>query len=434
MTNESRQNRRLIFNLKWLYPGMKIKRWILLLILGILLITSGLAGLLITLRSSDSYSKYSVIILKAAYSLNLLVGIWLIIQALKKIFRTIVSLFLPQRENEFIDIAYQKRQLARGPKIVVVGGGTGLSTIIQGLKEYTVHTSAIVTVADDGGSSGRLRQQFDILPPGDIRSCLVAMADAEPLMRKLFQFRFRDDSEFAGHNFGNIFITAMTQLTGDFEQAIKESSKVLAIRGHVIPSTLRKVNLVASYNDGSQLQGETQIPRKGMPINRVFLNPADSAATPEALGAIKNADIILLGPGSLFTSIIPNLLIKDITAAIVSSPALKFYVCNIMTQHGETDNFSASDHLKALIKHSHPQVVNYCLVNTGSIAAWLMEKYKGEQATLVRPDIDKIRKLGYKVIADDFVAVNEVVRHNASRLTQLVLKVFHSKKYARHDK
>lgn len=401
------------------------------MILGILLITSGLAGVLITMRSSDSYSKYSVIILKTAYSLNLLVGIWLVIQAVKKIFRTIVSLFLPQREDEFIDIVYQKRRLARGPKIVVVGGGTGLSTIIVGLKEHTVHMSAIVTVADDGGSSGRLREQFDILPPGDIRNCLVAMADTEPLMRKLFQFRFAEDSEFAGHNFGNLFITAMTQLTGDFEQAIKESSKVLAIRGHVIPSTLHKVNLVAKYSDGSQIQGETQIPHQGKPIIQVFLNPEDSAATPEAISAINDADIILLGPGSLFTSIIPNLLIKEITTAIVNSSAFKFYVCNIMTQRGESDDFSASDHLKALIQHSHPRIVNYCLVNTGSISANLLEKYKGEYATLVRPDIDTIRKLGCKVITDDFVAVNEVVRHNATRLAHTILKVFHSKKYSK---
>ena len=430
MTKKSKTGPQSIFNFKWLYPGMKIKRWILLLILGILLITSGLAGLLITLRSSDSYSRYSLILLKVAYSLNVFAGIWLVIQAVKKTFRTIVSLFLPQREEEFIDIVYQKRQLARGPKIVVVGGGTGLSTIILGLKQHTVHISAIVTVADDGGSSGRLRDQFDILPPGDIRNCLVAMADAEPLMRKLFQFRFSKDSELAGHNFGNLFITAMTQLTGDFEQAIKESSKVLAIRGNVIPSTLRKVNLVAQYNDGTSTQGEAKIPLRGVPINKVSLNPGDCAATPEALSAIKDADIIILGPGSIFTSIIPNLLIKEITDAIVSSSALKAYVCNIMTQPGESDGFSASDHLKVLIDHSHPNIVNYCIVNNGSIPASLMEKYKEEGASYVSADVEKIRKMGYKVITDNLVTVKDVVRHNAHRLASIILKVFNSKKYA----
>lgn len=426
-----KSNSRTFFNIKWFYPGIKIKRWILLLILGILLITSGLAGLLLTLRSSDIAPLHSRILLEFAYSLNLLVGIWLIVQAIKKIFRSIISLFLPQREQEFIDIAYQKRQLVRGPKIVIIGGGTGLSTIIGGLKEHTSNISAIVTVADDGGSSGRLREQFDILPPGDIRNCLVALADTEPLMRRLFQFRFGNDSEFAGHSFGNLFITVMTKLTGDFEQAIKESSKVLAIRGNVIPSTLRKVTLVAQYKDGTQTHGEAKIPETTVPIDKVYLNPKDSAATPEAIRAIQDADVIILGPGSLYTSIIPNLLIREITDTIVYSKMLKFYICNIMTQHGETDNFSASDHLRVLIAHSHPRIADYCIINNGLIPKELLDKYKAEHASFVPTDIDKIRSLGYKVIADDLVDIKEAVRHNAQRLAQIIIKVFHSKRYAR---
>lgn len=430
MKKQSSSNLRKFFNIKWLYPGIKIKRWILLLILGILLIASGLAGGLITLRSSN-ISLLPSKILGIAYTLDFLIGVWLVIQAVKKIFRSIVSLFLPEREEKFIDIVYQKRQLARGPKIVVIGGGTGLSTILHGLKECTEHNSAIVTVADDGGSSGRLRQQFDILPPGDIRNCLVALADAEPLMHKLFQFRFDKNSEFAGHNFGNLFITVMTQLTGDFEQAIKESSKVLAIRGNVIPSTLSKVNLVAKYRDGTQTEGEAKIPEAGLPIERVRLSPESSTATPEAIKAIQDADIIVLGPGSLYTSIIPNLLIKEITAEIVNARALKFYICNIMTQHGESDNFTACDHVRALIAHSHPRVIDYCIVNNGKIPQHLLDKYKLENATFVEADIDNIRSLGYKVIVDDLVNVKEVVRHNAKKLAQIIIKVFSSTRHGR---
>ena len=431
MKKESKLNPHLFFNIKWFYPGIRIKRWILLLILGILLIATGLAGGLLTLRSSNIASIHSRILV-AAYTLDFIVGVWLVVQAVKKIFRSIVTLFLPQEEEKFIDIVYQKRQLARGPKIVVIGGGTGLSTILHGLKEHTNHNSAIVTVADDGGSSGRLRQQFNILPPGDIRNCLVALADTEPLMHKLFQFRFDKDSEFAGHNFGNLFITVMTQLTGDFEQAIKESSKVLAIRGHVIPSTLSRVTLVAEHKDGTQTEGEKNIPETGIPIDKVYLKPQGNPATPEATRAIQDADIIVLGPGSLYTSIIPNLLIKEITEAIVNSKAIKFYVCNIMTQHGETDNFTVSDHLRVLIAHSHPRIIDYCIVNNGLIPQDIIEKYKLEHSSFVGVDLDKIRSLGYKVIADNLVSItNKVIRHNDLNLAQIIVKIFNSKRHAR---
>jgi len=431
MKKESKLNPHPLFNIKWFYPGIRIKRWILLLILGILLIATGLAGGLLTLRSSNIASIHSRILV-AAYTLDFIVGVWLVVQAVKKIFRSIVTLFLPQEEEKFIDIVYQKRQLARGPKIVVIGGGTGLATILHGLKEHTNHNSAIVTVADDGGSSGRLRQQFNILPPGDIRNCLVALADTEPLMHKLFQFRFDKDSEFAGHNFGNLFITVMTQLTGDFEQAIKESSKVLAIRGHVIPSTLSRVTLVAEHKDGTQTEGEKNIPETGIPIDKVYLKPQGNPATPEATRAIQNADMIVLGPGSLYTSIIPNLLIKEITEAIVNSKAIKFYVCNIMTQHGETDNFTVSDHLRVLIAHSHSRIIDYCIVNNGSIPQDIIEKYKLEHSSFVDVDLDKIRSLGYKVIADNLVSVsNKVIRHNDLKLAQIIVKIFNSKRHAR---
>ena len=287
----------------------------------------------------------------------LLLGIIILIMGIKRLMQAFIAAIMPaSRENELVDILYQRKQLSRGPKIVSVGGGTGLATLLTGLKEYTSNITAIVTVADDGGSSGRLRQQFDILPPGDIRNCLVALADASTMMRDLFQFRFEKGSDLAGHNFGNLFITVMTRLTGDFEKAIRETSKVLALRGQVIPSTLNNVVLVAEHKDGSVTEGEDKIPKANKPIDKVFLRPAGSEATPEALRAIREADLIVLGPGSLYTSIIPNLLIKEITGAIAASRAMKVYVCNVMTQPGETDGYTASNHIKALIEHSHPRV------------------------------------------------------------------------------
>ncbi|MFH1640391.1 MAG: YvcK family protein [Candidatus Omnitrophota bacterium] len=293
--------------------------------------------------------------------------------------------------------------------------------ILSGLKEYTYNITAIVTVADDGGSSGRLRQQFDILPPGDIRNCLVALADAPTLMRDLFQFRFGKDSEMSGHNFGNLFITVMTQLTGDFEKAIKETSRVLALRGQVIPSTLSNVVLVAEHKDGTTTEGENKIPKAGLPIRKVYLSPFEYQATPEALKAIEEAQVIVLGPGSLYTSIIPNLLIKEITDTIVASSAIKIYVCNIMTQPGETDGYDTVDHIKALIKHSHPRIFDYCIVNSGEISKEMLKRYEQEKSYLVNCDTEEIKRMGYRVIEEDTVGISDVIRHDPEKLAKVIL-------------
>jgi uncharacterized cofD-like protein len=310
---------------------MKIKRWLLLLAVGIFLSGVGVAR----------FIQDRTPIWKFFDSLLILIGAYGTISGIRSLIKSIVTIFLPQlpQQKNFLDIMFQKRYLEKGLDIVVIGGGTGLSVLLHGLKDYTSNITAIVTVADSGGSSGRLREQFDVLPPGDIRNCLVALADAEPLMRQLFQFRFGGESDLKGHNFGNLFITAMTQVTGDFDQAIKESSKVLAIRGKVLPATLDNVVLLAEHIDGSLSEGEADIPKKRVPIKRVFLRPSDASATPEALKAIEEATLIIIGPGSLYTSILPNLLIKDITKALVKTDAKKVYVCNVLTQPGETENF-----------------------------------------------------------------------------------------------
>lgn len=316
----------------------------------------------------------------------------------------------------------------KGPKIVVIGGGTGLGTILRGLKEVSSNLTAIVTVADDGGSSGRLRREFGILPPGDIRNCLVAMADLEPLMEKLMQYRFGGDSVFAGHNFGNLFLTAMMNVTGDFEKAIEESSKVLAVRGRVLPATLEHVTLNAEFADGTVVCGESAIPLAGRPIARVFLEPENSKPVTESIVAIKEADVILLGPGSLYTSVIPNLLVADIAAAIRSSSATKVYVCNAMTQPGETDGYSASQHIQAIINHAGTGLIDYAIVNTGDIPARILGRYAEEGAKPVVADLERIKALGITPIAMDIIRKTSVIRHDALRLAELILELARRRK------
>ncbi len=312
----------------------------------------------------------------------------------------------------------------KGPKIVVIGGGTGLGTILRGLKEITPHLTAIVTVADDGGSSGRLRREFGILPPGDIRNCLVAMADIEPLMERLFQYRFTGSSNFAGHNFGNLFLAAMTEITGDFEVAIKESSKVLAVRGQVLPATPEHVVLKAELIDGRIITGESEIPKAKTPIKRVYLEPAGCKPVPEAVVALKEADIIILGPGSLYTSVIPNLLVAEIADAVRNSTAVKIYVCNAMTQPGETDNYSASQHLQAIIDHAGPGLVDIALVNTETITTEILERYTEEGAKPVRVDLDAITDLGITPLAVEVITKNNLIRHDASKLAQIIFGLY----------
>lgn len=316
----------------------------------------------------------------------------------------------------------------KGPKVVVVGGGTGLGTILRGLKEITSNLTAIVTVADDGGSSGRLRQEFGILPPGDIRNCLVAMADLEPLMEKLMQYRFEPGTVFEGHSFGNLFLTVMTNVSGDFVEAIKESSKVLAVRGQVLPATLEQVGLKADYVDGSVVRGESAIPKLRRPIERIHLEPENIKPVGAAITAIAEADIILLGPGSLFTSIIPNLLVEDIAKAIHDASAIKVYICNAMTQPGETDDYTASQHVEAIIKHAGKGLIDLAIVNTGKIPENILGKYAEEGGRPVVADLDRIKGLGISPIGVDIVSRGGVIRHDAAKLAALVDELVRNEK------
>ena len=399
--------------LKWFYPGIGIKRWVGLSTFGVILLILGTANL----RSEEFW------LVQLLDALVVISGIIILILGIKRMMRSFITVFVPSsRGTELVDILYQKKHLSRGPRIVAVGGGTGLSVLLSGLKVYSSNISAVVTVADDGGSSGRLRQQFDVLPPGDIRNCLVALADAPALMRDLFQFRFDSNSEFSGHSFGNLFLTVMTRLTGDFEKAIKETSKVLALRGQVIPSTLDNVQLVAHYQDGSMVVGEDLIPKALKPIARVVLTPGEPVATPDALKAIKEAQIIVLGPGSLYTSIIPNLLVRELSQAIAESEAIKVYVCNVMTQRGETDGYSVSDHIRALVSHSHAQILDYCVVNNGEVPGEVLGRYSKHNSQLVVNDRKKVEEMGYRVVEEDFSMIQDgVVRHDPEKLAKIVL-------------
>ena len=401
--------------LKWLYPGMRVKRWIILSTLGIILVVLG------TIDSVNEVKNQSIPVIGI---LLVICGIILIFTGIKRMVKSLVAIFMPvHKEKELVDLVYKKRQLSRGPKIVVIGGGTGLSVLLQGLKDYTSNLTAIVTVSDDGGSSGRLRQQFNILPPGDIRNCLVALADAEPLMRDLFQFRFQEGTELAGHNFGNLFITVMTQLIGDFDKAIKESSKVLAIRGQVIPSTLKRVILMAKHVNGTKTYGETKISKSTSPIKRVYLMPENCLPTDDALDAIANAEAIILGPGSLYTSVLPNLLVKNIPDAIAASGGVKIYICNVMTQSGETDSFTAYDHVKAINDHTGKNIIDYCIVNKGLVPNRFLEKYRKENAVPVKPDIDRITAEGIKVLADNVINTQDHVRHDAEKIAKNIVNL-----------
>jgi len=404
---------------KWLYPGIKVKRWVFASLFGVLIVG---IGAVFAVSPYPFVSIFGIVII--------LCGVLFIVLGMGKMIISLITLFLPQRERDIVNILYQRRFLERGPKVVAIGGGHGLSHLLLGLKEYTANLTAIVTVADSGGSSGRLREEFNIVAPGDIRNCLVALADAPALMGELFQYRFAEGDGLKGHNFGNLFLTAMVQITkGDFKKAVEESSKVLAIRGKVIPSTVHNVHLIAEYMDGRKTQGEAKIPQVNATIKRLSLTPEDVMPTDDVLTAIAQADIIVMGPGSLYTSILPNLIINGVSQAIAACSAYKIYVCNVMTQPGETDGFSASDHVRVLLEHTDAKLVDACLINDAVVSnEEALNRYRNENAYPVAADVDRIKALGVKVIASDLLSVADYVRHDSKKLTQALIKLIETQR------
>jgi uncharacterized cofD-like protein len=335
---------------------------------------------------------------------------------------------------------------SRGLSVVALGGGTGLSTLLRGLKEYVTRRrdpanvkhpigdlTAIVTVTDDGGSSGRLRRENRILPPGDIRNCMVALSQDEALLGRLFQYRFHAGHGLVGHNFGNLFLAALTHVTGDFAEAVRVSSKVLAIRGRIFPSTISNVSLVATLDGGRKVHGETRITASRKPIKKLTLFPRNVRPLPKALEAIQQADLILLGPGSLYTSILPNLLIPEIVNAIAKSKAPRVYISNLMTQPGETSGYALADHLRAIERHTPRRVIDWVVANRQAVSPEVAKRYRAQGAEPVAIDIPDLQKLGYRVVLDNLLEEHGVIRHNPARLARLLLEEFISGSHRNHE-
>ncbi|EKE04281.1 MAG: hypothetical protein ACD_20C00089G0001 [uncultured bacterium] len=410
----------------WLLPGLQIKRWFLLTFLGTFCIALGGAIVLELHPVNQSIELVRTLAQKSPSSItgSMVVGLGVIFFFLgwKKANSSIMDAIDPGDRAHLLETLYRRRKLNRGPKIVAIGGGTGLSTILKGLKHITNNITAVVTVGDDGGSSGRLREEMGVLPPGDIRNCIAALADEEDLVTELFQYRFKAGNGLEGHSFGNLFLSALCAITGDMVTAVKESSKVLAIRGQVLPATLDDMRLVAEMEDGRVIMGESHIPEAGGKIKKLRTEPANLHPLEDAVLAIEAADIIILGPGSLYTSIIPNLLIEDITEAISNSKAKKICICNIMTQPGETDDFSAADHVQAILEHAnYKNIIDAVFVND-SLPKNLALKYKAANSIPVKLDIENLKKLGVKVVIKRLIEKNKdgLVRHSPRRLARAV--------------
>ncbi|HEX6127441.1 MAG TPA: gluconeogenesis factor YvcK family protein [Candidatus Limnocylindria bacterium] len=409
---------------RWLYPGMHLKRWLVLVFGGITILALGTAIFLVDfyrnlpddspiylLTGAGLDRPIRAALVAAAGILLTGIGVW-------GLMRSIVSPFVA-RGDSVMEVLYTKRYLGRGPRIVAIGGGTGLSTLLRGLKGYSANITAIVAVADDGGSSGRLRQQLGIVPPGDIRNCIAALADAEPLMTQLMQYRFPPGSGLDDHAFGNLFIAAMTAVTGDFEEAVRESNRVLAVRGQVLPATSVPLNLRAILASGRHLSGQVAISHAEEPIERVSIEPEDVRANPEALERILEADLVVIGPGSLYSSVLPNLLISDIRDAVSAASGLRVYVCNVATQPGETGAFSAARHLEALFDHVGDDLIDFALIN-GNHAARRPEGWLGQPVIV---DERRLEELPVTVIEQDLVDVTNAHRHDSVKLASALIRL-----------
>ncbi|RCX11283.1 putative cofD-like protein [Anaerobacterium chartisolvens] len=407
----------------WFRPGIRVKRWIVLGAVGVASISFGLSFLV-----TEIYLSAIKIILSILLIIAGCVFIFLSVKYVAKTFFHAISnsgFRISLDSDRLSNLLYEKRILIKGPKIVAIGGGTGLSTMLRGLKAYSSNITAIVTVADDGGGSGVLRQDLGMLPPGDIRNCILALADTEPIMEKLLQYRF-EDGLLKGQSFGNLFLAAMDGISTSFEEAVRKMSDVLAVTGNVLPVTLQDMKLCAELEDGHIVCGESNIGRHNLShpgdIKRVFLENEDIIPLQEALDAISEADMLILGPGSLYTSIIPNLLVNGVENAIKNSHAVKVYVCNVMTQPGETDGYSVSDHIRALERHTYEGILDYCIVNTADIPEGLRLHYANDGAETVGVDSGILNKAGIKIIGADFVSIkSNFIRHDPVKLAATIM-------------
>jgi uncharacterized cofD-like protein len=418
---------------KWLSPGLLVKRWLLISASGVVLASLGLAiwtgmtPVFFMLRLLRNFLTWIATIIPNYISGPIVIatGILLILWGQTRSLNSITQVLMPEGDEELIDRLLHHRRLHRGPKIVAIGGGTGLSNLLRGLKDYSAKITAIVTVADDGGSSGRLRREIGVLPPGDIRNCLASLADEEKLLTELFQYRFRAGDGLVGHSFGNLFLTAMSDIAGDLEQAIAASSKVLAVRGEVLPATLSDVSLWAELADGRRIEGESSITKAKGKILKIGCTPANPPALPKAVEAFGEADFIIIGPGSLYTSVIPNLLVPEIADAIANSQVPRIYVCNIMTQPGETDGYTVADHIRAIDNACGRRLFDAVVVQGKVPSAKTLIRYSQENSSPVKLDREAVAQLGRRIVIANVMDEDEnmgLIRHNSQRLAGMLLR------------
>ncbi len=414
-------------SLHWFLPGLGVKRWLLLAAFGVVLLVDAVTRWFIAEGTGvhvneilddivDDYfpPAYLTWILGIGGLVALVAGTWMLLRSVVRIAR--------DRTPKGVRDALVGRRLQQGYKIVAIGGGTGLSTLLRGLKRRTSNLTAIVTVSDDGGSSGRLQKELGVLPPGDVRNCLVALADDEALVTDLFRYRFSEGGGLSGHSFGNLFLAAMTGVTGNFDHAIKESSRVLNVVGRVLPATLGAVRLCAELDDGTIVEGESNISSAKRRIKRVFFDSPAATPLDEVIDAIRDADAIVLGPGSLFTSVVPNFLVSRIAREVADAHAVKMYVCNVMTQPGETDGMTAADHVEALLANAAERVCDYVIVNDQPPSR-LLAAYAQEGQDPVEPDVDRITALGLEAVCASVIGETETVRHDPNKLATVVLGI-----------
>lgn len=418
---------------KWLSPGLLVKRWLLISASGVVLATLGLAiwtgmtPIFFFLQLLRNFLTWIAEVIPNYISGPVVIaaGVLLILWGQTRSLNSITQVLMPEGNEELVDRLINHRRLNRGPKIVTLGGGTGLSNLLRGLKDDSVKITAIVTVADDGGSSGRLRREIGVPPPGDIRNCLAALADEEKLLTELFQYRFRAGDGLVGHSFGNLFLTAMSDIAGDFEQAIAASSKVLAVRGEVLPATLSDVSLWAELADGRRIEGESSITKANGKILKIGCTPANPPALPRAVKALREADFIIIGPGSLYTSVIPNLLVPEIAEAIANSQVPRIYVCNIMTQPGETDGYSVADHIRAIDRACGRPLFDAVVVQGKVPSAKSLIRYSQENSYPVVLDREAVTQLGRRIVIANVMDEDKntgLIRHNSQRLAGMLLR------------
>lgn len=432
MRNGQSKWRQLPRFLRWLYPGLRVKRWLLILLAGLALASVGTTfaigvGNMMELTDVIAGLVGPVFATRASVLIGAVLaaaGLFLVMWSMRQMIKSVSEPLRVRDDRELVDVLLEDRDRPRGPSVVAIGGGTGLANLLRGLKHQTSDITAIAAVSDDGGSSGRLQREMKTLPPGDVRNCLVALADDEAMMSRLLQYRFEDVPSVSGHSLGNLFIAALASITGDFERAVKETSKVLAIRGRVLPATLDSVTLCARLEGGTIIRGETMVGDNGGALEEVFLDPPGPEALPEAVEAIKSADIVVIGPGSTYTSLIPNLLVPGVAEALKSCSALRVFICNVMTQPGETDLLTrASDQVRALTDHAGGKVFDFVLINEAVPSPEVLSRYEGVGARIVEADADEVGRMGLIPICGDLISTDDYAWHDPEKLTPAILRL-----------